>query len=139
MTSGSFAINERIKMRNLSAVVLAAALMFSATVSYSQESPEDVVGRAFQNIEMANGLVQRAGELIKQNPRNVAGLKVARDLYIQAGQLFEQASNIFVALGNEYIKQADIDGVNKAVKDCVSAAQNCNQHIAKLQRAQRSI
>jgi len=126
-------------MKKLCSAVLAAALIFSAPMSYAQGSPEDAVGRAFQNIEMANGLIQRASNLIQQNPRNAAGLQVARDLYIQAGQLFEQASNVFRALGPEYIKQSDIDSVNKAVQDCVAAAQRCNEYLAKLQQAQRSL
>lgn len=138
MMSIGFSDNERVKMKKLCLAVLTAVLMFSAPSLYAQDSPEDVVGKAFQDIEMGNGLVQRAGLLIQQNPRNAAGLQVARDLYIQAGQLFEQASNVFQALGPEYIKQEDIDGVDKTVQECILAAQNCNKYMAKLQQAKRS-
>jgi hypothetical protein len=90
------------------------------------DTPESIREQANNKIKIANQLVADAQKLSvpgQTSQNRVVGLK----LFIQAGQLFEQAENMLKTLGARYVSQSDIDS-------CARAAQSCANEISNIRR-----
>jgi len=95
-------------------------------VSWSQDTPQGLKERAVGKITTATELTERAHALLRTQPTE-ANVIAAVQLYAQAGKLFEEAWSIFNVLGEPYVSQADIDGVLRAMNDCVSLIAKCKE------------
>jgi len=93
---------------------------------------ESLIRDAIQKVENASHLVERAQERIRQQP-TVENLQVALELYIEAGQLFEQAGKIMSALGPEYTNPEDLEGCAQALQSCLVAIEELKEKIRRMQ------
>jgi len=89
-----------------------------------ENSPPALKEQALGKIKAASDLMGKARELIVNSNNTKENFVTAAQLYVQSGQLFEQAANIMRALGPEYAAQSDIDNCDNAVKACLEAISN---------------
>ncbi len=107
-------------------ISLFIALTFAFVASaYAQqgETPESVREQAYGKIKVASELTARAGSFLVPG-QSKENLMTAIQLYVQAGQLFEQAGNMLKAIGTNYAPQSDVDNCNNATQSCINAIEN---------------
>ncbi len=110
------------KMKKLFLSLLLTSVFISGACAQT-ETPESVREQAYGKIKVAGELTGRAANFLVpgQSKENLA---TAIQLYVQAGQLFEQAGNMLKALGTDYVPQSDIDNCNNATQSCINAIGN---------------
>jgi len=101
-------------------IALFVALFALASLCYAQGSPETLRDQAYNKIKVSSELVEKAKKLLIPG-QTKENLVIAAQLFVQAGQLFEQANNALKALGKNYVSQDDINNCDKAVQVCVDA------------------
>jgi len=105
-------------------LIASSVLMLALCANcFAQESPEAVREQAYGKIKVAGELAGKAESFLVpgQSKENLA---TAIQLYVQAGQLFEQAGNMLKALGTNYAPQSDVDNCNNATRSCIDAIGN---------------
>lgn len=106
--------------------ILVFAILFfsSAALCLAQVNPEDLKAQAFTKIKVANELAKKGEDLLMQK-HTKENITTAFQMYLQAGQLFEESGNTLKGLGKKYAKQTDID-------NCYKAAEFCAQTMEKI-------
>ena len=90
-------------------------------LSRAEEPPPSMlIVQANENANMGLQLVERARQIL-QGGVGKEKLQLAVSLYVEAGQSFEKAENLFRKAGTDYVSQEDIDGATRAKEECISA------------------
>ena len=111
--------------------IISIAFCFVAVFgARAYSSAESLIRDAIQKVETGSRLVEKAKNRINPNS-TVQDFQVALELYIEAGQLFEQAGKIMKALGPQYIGPEDLEGCAQALQSCVHAIEELKQQIRK--------
>jgi len=82
--------------------------------------------QANSQVMAAAQLMQKATETAQSNP-TAEGRQVAISLFVEAGQMFEQAANIYQSLGPNYAAPADVQNAQQAMKACIENIQKLKQ------------
>ncbi|MDD4956889.1 MAG: hypothetical protein PHH49_02425 [Candidatus Omnitrophica bacterium] len=117
-------------MRKICACITAIMFLFS-NIAVAYNSPEEAKADAFSKIKVSASLMEQAQKILSFNP-NRERITTAMDLYIQAGKGFEEALNVFKALGEEYVTQEDLQGCAMALQNCLYAIAKCKELLDKL-------
>jgi hypothetical protein len=112
------------------ALVLCFATVFE---SYAFSSTESLIRDTIQKVETGSRLVARARQRVNQGA-SLQDLEVALELYVEAGQLFEQAGKIMKALGPQYISMEDLEGCGQALQSCIIAIEELKRQIRKIKK-----
>lgn len=113
---------------------IAAALFFflvvgaAASLSWA-EDPSAYKAQADNHVKVASELVEEAQKTL-QGPVTRENLQLAAGLYTRAGQIFEQASGIYKALGPDYATREDVELSARAVEMCIQAIQEIKKRLA---------
>jgi hypothetical protein len=113
---------------------IAVALFFflavgaAAPTSWAQD-PSAYKAQADNHAKVASELAEEAQRTL-QGPVTRENLQLAAGLYTRAGQLFEQASNIYKALGPDYATREDVESSARAVEMCIQAIQEIKKRLA---------
>ena len=103
-------------------------LAMVAASAFAQESPDSLRDKASNKINIAIQLMTRARDAI-MSQKNRDNIMLAMNLYVEAGQLFEQAEGMFKALGAQYASQNDIDNCARAKGECIKAIMECRKFL----------
>ena len=101
-------------------------LMAVAVSACAQETPDSMRDKAMNKVNIAIQLMTRAHDAIMAQ-RSRDNLMLAMNLYVEAGQLFEQAEGIFKAIGPQFATQADIENCAKAKEECIKDIMECRK------------
>ena len=107
-----------------------SAQLKAVNPSQPSETPDSIREQAYDKIRIGYDIFNRATQ-VAQKARTEESMKVAIELYAQAGQTFQEAYNILKFLGTDYVRQEDIDGVKNAVDACVQSIKNAKMIISK--------
>ena len=120
--------NKGLTVNNKWVLTLAVLLTF-APLAFGAESPESYKNEADNGVRVAMQLEQQAVQMLQSGLLDREKLKVALNLYIQAGQLFEKASNTYKVLGAKYASSQDSDNAFQAMQGCLNAIKKIKERL----------
>lgn len=82
-------------------------------------TPNQALSDANSIAVAANEFMAQAEKLLKGAPER-AKIELALSFYAKAGEMFERAHRIYVALGPSYASRQDVEGSYAAVQQCVN-------------------
>lgn len=109
----------------LSAITVFVLLM--STAGYAK-TPEQIRSQADNDVQIASGLLAEAQKLLHGNVSQTQ-VTTAMNLFMRAGQLYEQAANTYRSLGPNYATREDVENSMAATKQCVDAIQNLRKQM----------
>ncbi|HPS19754.1 MAG TPA: hypothetical protein PKY78_02020 [Candidatus Omnitrophota bacterium] len=117
----------------LSLVVLVGYFVCSMAVSApAQETPDTLKEKALEKIDLAKEFSERAKKVLGSPTKD--NIKIARYLFMEAGNLYEQARAAFEVLAkNYYIGRDYVDGAQSAVNGCVDAVNQCTKRLNEME------
>ena len=118
-------------MRKLLSVALVIMICFGFSMDIRSESPDLLRQEAFADISTGSSIMQRAANSMS-NANNESDLKVAIQLFAEAGRLFQIAKSKLEVLVPEYASQADLDGCEKAMDSCINAINNIKKRLTQI-------
>jgi len=109
------------EMKKIFAVFLLLIVVFGSNICCGQDDPRvGLRDQAFTKIRVAQQIMMNANGYMSGRP-NRNDLRIAVQLYAQAGQMFQEAGNMLQYIGPDYASQQDIDGCDKVMNDCLEA------------------
>jgi hypothetical protein len=114
---------------------LLAALMVFSNLSFGaaaeNDPKESLKSEAFSKIKVGQDLVGKANKYMANKPTR-DDLKMALQLYAQAGQLFQEASNVLKYIGPDYATKEDIEGSAGLAVSCLDAINKLKELLGKM-------
>ncbi len=98
--------------------LLFSAVLWSSTLLFA-DSPTQYLSDANSTATAAQELVRQAEKTLAGTPDR-ASLELAIQLYMKAGQMFEESYKIYSALGPSYASPKDVEGSYAALQNCLN-------------------
>jgi hypothetical protein len=108
-----------LRIATLTGVLTALISFHSIGWGAAVSNPESLRVQADNNVQAAGMLLNQAQILLNSANVTREKMKIALNLYIQAGQMFEQSANIYKALLPNYASQEDVLNADGAMKGCL--------------------
>ncbi|MCM8775054.1 MAG: hypothetical protein NC930_01675 [Candidatus Omnitrophica bacterium] len=98
--------------------ICSLALLFFIPKTYAQGSPDVYKSQADAEVQAAIQLQEEAGQLLKVGI-TTERMRLAMNLYLRAGQMFEKAANVYKSLGPDYASPDDVKNSLAAMDHCI--------------------
>lgn len=85
-----------------------------------QKQQEAIITEALNNVNMAIKLVTEAQKVLNTEITQES-MSIAYEMYLKAGQLFENSESVFIALGPQYIPKEYVENCSKYKNSCIQA------------------
>jgi hypothetical protein len=91
------------------------------------EDPVALKNQADMKVQTADQLIKQAQKMLQENSNNPESLKLAIHLYVQAGQSFESAANIYKSVMPDYATEQDVQNSMAAMQACIETIQEIKE------------
>ena len=118
-------------MRKIGAFILVFSLCLSLQANAQSQSPDALREQAFADIKTASSLMESAVRAMR-NSNDQGDLKLALQLFAEAGKLFQQAAGKLQVLVPEYASEKDLEGCVKAMDACMDAINKIKKRLSQL-------
>lgn len=98
------------------------SFLLLASAVDAAEDPAQMKQKANADVQTGAQIMQKAFQTIQGNP-SAEARQVAVTLFVQAGQLFEEATNLYKALVPQYATVEDVQNAQSAMAQCIQAIQ----------------